>query len=251
MKSTSLAEKIVSFLDIGDARRILEIGPGGGALTGYLLRLGRNLTVVEKDSRFAHLIKKKFAGCGADLTVINDDFLNIKPADITGRDEKLAVIGNLPYNRSVDILFHLFSMREFITRMVLMFQREVAERIVAEQGSREYGAISVLSRLYSDIKILLNLSPEDFKPRPEVHSTVLEFTITGHKIPEGIDESDFSWFVHNSFMYKRKTLINSLRISTGLKREKLLDMLSDAGINPAARAEELSLEVFLRLYRSL
>ncbi|MBM4387902.1 MAG: hypothetical protein FJ088_09210, partial [Deltaproteobacteria bacterium] len=126
LKSPSIAEKIASFLKVDNAGRILEIGPGTGALTGHLLRLGRSVTVVEKDSRFAQLIKKKFTGGGADLTVINDDFLNVSLAGMAAGDEKFAVIGNLPYNRSVDILFHLFSMREFITVMVLMFQREVA-----------------------------------------------------------------------------------------------------------------------------
>ncbi|MBM4386921.1 MAG: hypothetical protein FJ088_04225, partial [Deltaproteobacteria bacterium] len=164
-------------------------------------------------------------------------------------DEKFAVIGNLPYNRSVDILFHLFSMREFITVMVLMFQREVADRIAADRGGRQYGAVSVLSALYAEIRAVMRLSPEDFKPKPDVHSTVLEFRILERTALEKSDEAGFSRFVHDAFMYKRKTLINSLRISTGIEAEKLRDLISGAGIDPGTRAEELSLDDFLSLYK--
>jgi 16S rRNA (adenine1518-N6/adenine1519-N6)-dimethyltransferase len=184
------------------------------------------------------------------VRVVHQDILETDLTSLIPPEEKADVIGNLPYYITSDILLHLFAASAHLDRAVVMMQREVAERVAATPGNRDYGLLSATSQLYCRVENLFTLPPGAFSPPPEVHSTVLRFTFASrfHELAIN-DASAFDRFLKRSFAQKRKTLSNNLR-SAGYEMQQLTAAWP-ASIPSQARAEALSLEQMAELYHAL
>ena len=167
-------EKIVSITDISN-KDVLEIGPGSGNLTTYILKQKpKKLYVVEKDDELATLLKEKF---DTEIEIINDDILEVSESNIS--EQKLSVFGNLPYNISTEILSKWIlniGSNFWFDSLVLMFQKEVADRIISEFNNSNYGRLSILSSWKLNVKKILDIKPQSFSPRPKIDSSLLLFT---------------------------------------------------------------------------
>ena len=243
---------------VGDlaGRTVVEIGPGRGAITGALAALARHVVAVELDPEMAAFIRAQFPS--ERVTVVSQDVLdfdfaaaaeNFPNAPECG-SSRLLVVGNLPYYITSPILHKLAANHASIDRAVLMVQREVAERVTAEPGSRDYGLLSVVVQMFGPATNLFTLPPSAFTPPPKVFSTVFRWRLAPRFAELGVEEDSFTRFVRQAFAQKRKTLANNLRAAS-VPAQAISGALSRAGIDPQARAEALSLESFADLFRSL
>jgi 16S rRNA (adenine1518-N6/adenine1519-N6)-dimethyltransferase len=234
---------------IGDltGRTVVEIGPGGGAITGELAARAAHVLAVELDHELALHLRVHFPP--DRVAVIEQDVLQFDfAAASAAAGERLLVVGNLPYGITSPILLKLASSHASLDRAVLMVQREVADRVTAEPGSRDYGLLSVTVQLYGPAQRLFTLPPSAFSPPPEVHSTVFRWRFAPRFTELGVEEASFLRFVRQCFAQKRKTLANNLR-AAGVPPEAVAAALSQAGIDPLARAESLSIETFAALWQ--
>lgn len=238
-----LIARIVEFGAPSKGDNIVEIGPGLGALTEALLPFG-NICVIEVEQEFAAKLGQKFP----QLKIITEDVRSVQFTDL-GKD--LVVFGNLPYSLSTDIVFHLVENRAVLKRAVLMLQREFVERMCAEPGGKEYGALSVNLQIWTTLRKGPVVSGASFHPRANVESRLVELTF--FKQPRyAID--DPVWFrrvVQSAFSQRRKKLSNSLKGSGVFQSVDLVAILTELGIDPGRRAETLSLEEFARLSQAL
>src|SRR5580658_2120871 len=264
LASDSLALQIVDALGDISQRTVLEIGPGRGVLTSLLAKRVRRLIAVELDRVLAAQLRLRF-GMFPNVEVIEADILSIdfdslfgpKPGlsrpGIEFRPEPVKVIGNLPYYITSDILLRLFDYSKYFETIVILVQREVADRIAAKPGSRDYGLLSATAQLHARVEKLFTLPPGAFNPPPKVHSTALRLTIESRHQELGLDangyKDGFIDFLKLSFGQKRKTLWNNLKSTYEEKR--LRAAMAEARVKPAARAETLSLEESAALYRAL
>lgn len=236
---------------LGDvsATAVVEIGPGRGAITGILAGRARRLVLIELDRELAPRLKTQFAG-QASVDVIEADVLTVDFAALRQDDENLAVVGNLPYYITSDILLRLFEFNATISRAVVMVQREVADRVAAHPGTRDYGLLSATAQLYARVEKVLTLSPEAFSPSPEVHSAVLRLTMRPRFAGLGVEPAAFIGFLKAGFAQKRKTLAKNLR-EAGFDADRLISAMKAAGIPAMARAEEIDLERMAELWKGL
>jgi 16S rRNA (adenine1518-N6/adenine1519-N6)-dimethyltransferase len=239
---------------------VLEIGPGRGILTALLAKRARRLIAVELDRVLAAQLRLKF-GMARNVEIIEGDILAIDFDSLFGhkpglgrpgieiKPQAVKVVGNLPYYLTSDILLRLFEFAMYFESVVIMVQREVAERLAAEPGRRAYGLLSATAQLYAHVEKLFTLPPGAFAPPPKVHSTVLRLIIEPQQERLGVAGDGFIDFLQLSFGQKRKTLWNNLKTrydGTALKRA-----LAEADVKPTARAETLSLEESAAVYRAL
>ncbi len=236
---------------IGDltGRTVVEVGPGRGAITEELAARAAHLIAVELDHDLALQLRIHFPP--ERVTVVEQDVLHF---DFTAASEAagqpLLVVGNLPYGITSQILLKLAASHAAIDRAILMVQREVADRIVAQPGSRDYGLLSVTVQMHGPAQSLFTLPPESFSPPPDVHSTVFRWRFAPRFADLGVEEASFLRFVRLCFAQKRKTLANNLR-AAGIPPESVTAALAAAAIDPTARAEALSIESFAALSRCL
>lgn len=237
LKDLNIARKIVDSLGISPDSHVLEIGPGMGVLTQFLLqRADLRLTVIDVDSESVDHLKGRFAG--KDLQIIHGDFLKMDTtAFFPG---PFSVIGNFPYNISSQIFFRILEQRDSIPCVVGMIQKEVADRIREAPGSKVYGILSVLLQAYYDIEYLFTVSEHVFIPPPKVRSAVIRMTRNNRK-GLGCDERLFQQVVKMAFNQRRKVLGNALK-QGGFRVPE-----GYAG----KRAEELSVDGFIDLTRQL
>ena len=239
---------------------VLEIGPGRGALTSVLARRARRVIAVETDRVLAAQLRMNFSPA-PNVEIIEGDILAVdfntlfgpKPGStrpgMEQTPEKVRVLGNLPYFITSDILLRLFEYRVFFDTLVLMVQKEVADRLAAHPGTKDYGLLAATAQLYAGVEKLFTLPPEVFSPAPKVHSTVVRLVLTPRLEKLRVDEATFIQFLKVSFAQKRKTLWNNLKSqysSEGLKRA-----MAKARISPTTRAEALSLDQSANLFREL
>jgi len=231
----NIAAKIVGSLTFGNYTSVLEIGPGMGVLSAFLLeKKGADLKFIEIDSESVEFLSKQFPGI--EKMIIRADILGTSLRDIF--DKPFAVIGNLPYNISSQIFFKILENRDLVCEVVCMVQREVAARIVSPPGSKEYGILSVLLQAYYNTEILFNVSPGVFRPPPAVMSSVMRLSRNDRSFLE-CDESFFLRIVKTAFNQRRKMLSNSLKAITGGPFPGLA--FSDK------RPEQLSVDDFIKI----
>ena len=260
LASDSLALQIVDALGDISQRTVLEIGPGRGVLTSLLAKRVRRLIAVELDRVLAAQLRLRF-GMFPNVEVIEADILSIdfdslfgpKPGlsrpGIEFRPEPVKVIGNLPYYITSDILLRLFEYSKYFDTIVVLVQREVADRIAAKPGSRDYGLLSATAQLHARVEKLFTLPPGAFAPPPKVHSTALRLTMTPRQNELGVAGDGFIDFLKLSFGQKRKTLWNNLK--SAYPESQLRAAMAQVRVKPAARAETLSLEESAALYLAL
>lgn len=220
----------------------VEIGPGLGALTQPLLSHGVKLDVVELDRDLVARLQKQFAG-NASINIHSADALKFDFNTLTQTGEKLRVIGNLPYNISTPLMFHLLETTGFVEDMHFMLQKEVVDRICAEPGSKKYGRLSVMMQYFCETEWLFDVPPESFDPAPQVMSSIVRL-VPHDKPPVKIDNfQHFSKLVTQAFSQRRKTLRNSL------KNFIAEEAIAALGIDANLRAESVSLREFALLSR--
>src|SRR5947207_9584680 len=259
------ARKIVDALGDAGAATVIEIGPGRGVLTDLLaLRAGR-LIAIELDRVLAAQLRMRYATRPSveviEANVLTVDFANVirrRPGPLLNQgpqapsDETLAkahVAGNLPYYITSDILLHLFRYHTYLETIVIMVQREVAERIAARPGSRDYGLLSATAQLYAKVEKLFTLPPEAFAPPPKVHSTVLRMKVAPRFDELEVAPTEFIEFLKLAFAMKRKTLLNNLK--KRYSEEQIRAALKQAGVRAYIRAEAMSLEKTAAVFKAL
>jgi 16S rRNA (adenine1518-N6/adenine1519-N6)-dimethyltransferase len=243
----SARRRIVEALGDISQKTVVEIGPGKAAITELLAQKARRLVAVELDQELAESLKQRFSG--SHVEVIEQDILTVDLGSL--RDgEKLLVVGNLPYYITSDILLHLFRYHDAISRAVVMMQREVADRVAAAPGSRDYGLLSATTQLYARVEKLMTLPPGAFSPPPQVYSSVLRLTFAPRFEELSVDAEEFIAFLRLCFAQKRKTLMNNLRVA-GFELPAIARAGETAVLSLQARAEALSLEKMAKLYRAL
>lgn len=246
LKDESVVSAILQAAELRDCDRVLEIGPGLGALTDRMLPLVKELKVMELDQDLIERLEQRPA---AQLKVLAGDALRLDwPALLAQPPYKL--VANLPYNISSQIVFKILDHHQLFSRLVLMFQKEVGDRLSAPPGNRDYGILSVLCQLHFDVRRLLTVPPGAFHPAPKVTSAVLVFTPLGAPRVEVSDEAFFRRVVKAAFAQRRKTLRNTLSAS-GFGGPHLEPLLKSLDIDPVRRGETLSLEEFSRLAMGL
>jgi 16S rRNA (adenine1518-N6/adenine1519-N6)-dimethyltransferase len=233
--------RIVAAIEPRRGDRVLEIGPGRGALTAPLLeRLGA-LTAIEIDRELARDLSARF---GPALELINNDVLEADIAALCGTGEPLRVVGNLPYNISTPLLFRLLEQRAAIRDMHFMLQKEVVDRMVAPPGSKTYGRLTVMLAPWVRIERLLTVGPGAFTPPPRVFSAVVRITPLATPAFDIGSAASFERVVRAAFAQRRKTLRNALK---GTVAAGVLEQL---GIDPRARAETLAAAQYAALARA-
>lgn len=258
------AQKIVEALGDLSSRTVVEIGPGKGALTDFLVQRAQRLIAIELDRVLAAQLRMRYAR-SRNVEIIEADILSTDLHNVVHRRPvpllagpprkssdpvpKASIIGNLPYYVTSDILLHLLAFHDVIDCMVIMVQREVADRIAAKPGSRDYGLLSATAQLYGTVDKLFTLPPGAFSPPPQVHSTVLCLTIGPRFAELGVARDEFVDFLRTAFAQKRKTLFNNLRRI--YKPAEILPALKTAGARENVRAEALSLEKTATIFRAL
>jgi 16S rRNA (adenine1518-N6/adenine1519-N6)-dimethyltransferase len=242
-------DAIVRLLDLSTADEVLEVGPGLGFLTRRLLERAASVWAVEIDPLLVERLRASALGADPRLHLIHGDILRAPLAEIfTGKKIKLA--GNLPYNIATQVLFRIFEQREFFSSLVFMVQKEVADRIAAGPGAKDYGALSILCQVHGRVGGKVAASPEAFFPRPKVRSTVLRLEL--FPAPRiGTDRlAVLRRLVRAAFAQRRKTLGNALGAASGRGRAAAENFLGAHEIDPRRRGETLSVDEFLRLARA-
>ena len=240
----SVVRRIVRVIGARPGERIVEIGPGLGALTGALLESCQNVDAIELDRDLAAKLRAEYQG-DRRLRVHTGDALKFDFRQLASSGERLRVVGNLPYNVSTPLLFHLLDQAPVVADMHFMLQREVVGRLIAEPGGKDYGRLTVMVRLKCESEKLFDVGPGAFRPAPRVTSSVVSLRVRRHDAVELADLPTFRRLVAHLFSRRRKTLRNSLR---GQLSESALESL---GIDPIARPETLDLAGFAVLANAL
>lgn len=243
----NIINKIIREFDPKLSDVIIEIGPGTGALTSVLIDKVSKLTAVEIDKRVVEKLKEELP----KVRIINEDFLKVKLSDITTSKQKVRIIGNIPYNITSPILFKLIEERSFISDAMLMVQYEVAKRITAKRGTKDYGILSVLMNYFAETKLCFKISPNVFYPKPKVFSAIIQIKFYDLLSTE-IDDKLFIKTVKAAFGNRRKTLKNSL--SNSIFRSKNSDLsnkLESLSHLLSKRAEDLSIQDFIELSKMI
>lgn len=260
LNSEDAAARIVDALGDVTQSTVLEIGPGKGILTSVLAKRARRLIAVELDRVLAAQLRLRF-GMVRNVEVLEADILAIDFDSLFGpkpglgrpgielKPERVKVVGNLPYYITSDILLRVFEFSKYFESIVIMVQKEVADRIAAEPGVRDYGVLSATAQLHARVEKLFTLPPAAFTPPPKVHSTVLRLTTDPQQERLGVAGDGFIDFLRLSFGQKRKTLWNNLK--ERYEEATLKRALAAANVKPTARAETLSLEKSAAIFRAL
>jgi 16S rRNA (adenine1518-N6/adenine1519-N6)-dimethyltransferase len=232
---------------------ILEIGPGLGALTIPLAKEVNSITAVEKDHRMVGHLRQRLEEANiSNVQVIEGDILRVDFDDVTGGKNRIKVMGNLPYNISSPFLEILIKNKKYFSSAVLMLQYEFAERLCSGPGTKDYGAITVMTKYESTVTRLLRVDRDAFSPRPKVGSMVISIDL---EIPHPVRAKDnrvFELVVRGAFAQRRKTIKNSLKvIDDQFKNDHIAWALDKCGIDPLRRAETVSLDEFISLSDTL
>ena len=246
----NIIKKILEASDIKKDDLVLEIGPGIGTLTQHIAYSCGHVIAVEIDKSLIPVLEETLSGY-ENVTLINDDILNIDISKLIrekGNGRPAKIIANLPYYITTPVVMKILEENRLISSMTIMVQKEVAERMSAEAGTKNYGALSLAVRYHADTKKVTDVSPNCFMPRPDVSSIVIQLDIK-RKTPAVSDEKLMFGLIRAAFMQRRKTLINSLKNSAlfSLNRQEWESALKAACVPQSVRGETLTLEDFARL----
>jgi len=245
----NILRKIVEEGGVTGEDTVVEIGAGIGTLTEFLSEYAKKVIAIEVDKRLVERLKGRLSG-RENIEIVNTDALRYPYNDIGGY---FKVVSNIPYNITTPLLFKLLEYREKVISMTLLLQREVAERIVASPGRKEYGTLSISIQLYTRPRIVFYVSKKAFSPPPGVDSALVHFEVSPRPFFEVVDEDLFMRIVRMAFSHRRKMIQNSLK---GLLADDLhcgeggiRAMLVEAGIDPSSRPDTLAIEDFAKLTR--
>ncbi len=259
--------KVVRAAQLNKDDLVIEVGAGVGILTQRLAHLAEKVVAIELDDRLCAILRERLAELNnveiiqADILKVNlknvlDPFRNsfltgLEPLDIQSPTASIKVVANLPYYITTPIIMHLLKQKSIIQLLAIMVQKEVAERIVAEPGNKQYGALSIACQYHCEVELIAWVSKRAFFPEPKVDSALVRMIVWKGPRARVEDEDFFFSLVRASFGQRRKMLENALYANLGFGREKLRRHLKEAGIDGRRRAETLSIEEFARLSNTL
>jgi 16S rRNA (adenine1518-N6/adenine1519-N6)-dimethyltransferase len=247
----NILNKVVRTAGVEKEDVVLEVGPGPGEMTLALASLVKQVIAVEIDPQLAEVLKKKLADC-PNVEVVKSDILKVDFKRLYQREGRpIKVVANLPYQISTPLLFRFIEAKEFFSTLTLMLQREVAERMAAPSGGKEYGPLSIFVQLFLDASIRFFIKPSAFFPPPKIESAVVHMVWKEKPMIEQKDEAWFKTVVKACFGYRRKTLLNALKHSELPLHESPESKMEAAGIDPQRRPETLTIEEFIRLAKAL
>ncbi len=245
LHDSNVIERIISSIAATETQHLVEIGPGKGALTGHLVNSAGKLDVIELDRDLIPVLEEKFSAF-SNFTIYSSDALKFDFGSLLAKgSEKLRLVGNLPYNISTPLIFHLLDNVSIIEDMHFMLQKEVVERLTASPGTKAYGRLSILVQYLCHAEQLFIVPPGAFSPAPKIDSAIVQLTPRGpvnniHQL-KNAELDDLSFIAKTSFAQRRKTLRNNLK--------KILspEQITQCGIDPVRRAETLSINEFVAL----
>ena len=246
----NIIESILRLIDVSPEDEIVEIGPGLGFLTRRLLDTARRVWAVEIDSALVDRLKQSSLGSHPAFQLIHNDILKVAPEEFLP-PHKVKLVGNLPYSISTPVLFRLFDWREHFSSLVLMMQKEVADRIASGPATKAYGTLSVWCQVHGRITERVSVSPEAFFPKPKVRSTILKINLYQEPLIPAKELPFLRGLVRAAFGQRRKTLGNALTSWLQRERNEIESVLRHEGIDPMRRGETLRVEEFLALTHAL
>lgn len=236
-----IVDEIVKAANLQEGEPVLEIGPGIGTLTQGLAQSGANVTAIELDTRLLEVLDTTLAQY-SNVTIVHGDVLKLDVSSIM-HHEPFKVVANLPYYITTPIIMSLLESRLPIERLVVMVQKEVALRMVAKPGTKDYGALSVAVQYYTKPDIVLDVPPKSFLPAPAVTSSVIRCVLRDQPPVDVIDEKLFFRVVKAGFAQRRKTFANTMK-TTGLSKDRIEELLAKANIDGQRRGETFNLQEF-------
>lgn len=247
LANSDIADRIVAAARLEPGEHVIEIGPGEGALTERLLSKGNPVTAIELDARLYEKLDKRFEEAPG-LNLIHSDFLKLDLGELPAPS---VFVANLPYAVAAPILQRILGWPGW-KRAVLMFQKEVAERLLAEPGTRKYGLLTVSVAMKAQVEKVCEAPKRFFRPPPKVDSAVVRFDPrTEPLLPPTLTEELYMSVVRAAFAHRRKTVLNSLCRALGFDKDRVEAAIKSAGLDPGCRAEEISPEGFVSLAQGL
>ena len=249
----SVCPKMASLCGADENTGVIEIGPGAGVLTNELAAVSKKVVAVELDKRLLPVLEETLSE-HVNVKIINDDAMKLDFHKLISEefpDSEVVVCANLPSYITSPILMRLLEERLPVKAVTVMVQKEAAERICAEPGTRASGAISAAVHYYCEPELLFKVSAGSFLPAPKVDSAVIRLNILKEPPVKPADEKMFFRVVRAAFSQRRKTLSNSLSSGLSLPKQKIAEALASASISPTARAEEMTLRQFEAIYEAL
>lgn len=246
--------KIIDSADVRENDLVIEIGPGVGSLTEGLAQRAKKVIAIEIDKNIIEPLKDNLKEYD-NIEILNEDILKVSIVSIieSERDKysynDVIVVSNLPYYITTAIIMKVLEKEKYVRRMVLMMQKEVAERIIAKPGKKDYGSLSIAVQFYTDATKQFDVSPQCFIPKPDVKSTVVKLEILKDSRVDILSKELFFKIVRDSFNQRRKTLVNALtnNKSTSLSKEEIKNILTQIGVNEKTRGEALDIMQFAEL----
>ena len=242
-------DSILRLLDLLTNDEVVEIGPGLGFLTRRLLERGSKVWAVEIDSALVQRLRESDFAANPKFQLIHGDILTVALPELLPK-RKVKLAGNLPYSIATPVLFRVFECREFFSSMVIMVQKEVADRIAAKPGTKDYGTLSVWCQIHGRVAEKVAVSPEAFFPRPKVRSTVLKIELFAEPLVSAVEIPLLRGLVRAAFGQRRKTLANALGSWLKQRREEIESFLRAQNVDPRRRGETLGIEEFIKLARA-
>ncbi len=234
----NIIQKIISSCAITPEDKVLEIGPGPGTLTGYLASMAKEVIAVETDQRFCQQLEQDYKG--KNITIVHADFLKY---DLRSLPKNLIVVGNIPYYISSPIIETLIENRARFTSLFLTVQLEFGRRMVAAPHTKDYSALSCFVQYYTSPKILFKISNVSFSPKPKVDSCFMHLAVRTKPLLKAKDESLLFKLIQHAFQQRRKTLPNAFQ--PVVEKGKLISILTNLGLNPQLRPENLTIQNFV------
>ncbi len=245
LNDLNILNLIADSAQISSVDNVVEIGPGKGSLTRVLADRTKNLTAIEIDSALVNSLREEFK---LTVNILHSDARNFEPTDIFESSDEYILVGNLPYYAALPILRRFLESRHPPKRIVVLVQREVAQLLCAQPGSMSI--ISVAFQIFGKLRIIRNVKPGSFSPPPKVTSSIVSLEVHSEHLSKINNLEEFFNLVKAGFSAPRKQIKNSLSNGLGWEASEVLKLLQDATINPLRRAQTMSIDEWIRLYRS-